>query len=330
MKKILRHSVAALLILSLLFTITGCQSEKIKQTENPKVINISYSTRPLNVPAVVALEKKMFEEAFAKDGIEVKWYELEGPATTEALAAGSIDFATSLNYVSAIISKANGNDIKVIAGYNKFPKGIGLLAGSDSGIGSVSALKGKKIAVQKGTMLYEMLIKALEEANLTVNDVEIVGMASTDALNALMQKQVDAAVIPDPLMTKALATKKITLLRNAEGLILAQSLIAGRTAFIKKYPDTTKRFLEIHQEILDWIQKNPDEALAMTAETNGMDIKAVKTLYPKFDFTTAIDDQNIKELKDSAKFLKENALIKDDVDTDATINNLIDTSYLSK
>ncbi|UWG95653.1 aliphatic sulfonate ABC transporter substrate-binding protein [Dehalobacter sp. DCM] len=328
MQRIIKSIIVILVIMTFCLTLAGCQSGQSQQTETPKAIHVSYSTKPLNIPAVVALEKKLFEEAFAKDGIEVKWYELEGPAITEALAAGSIDIATSLNYVSAIISKANGNDITVLAGYNKFPKGIGLVAGLDSEIKTVSALKGKKVAVQKGTMLYEMVIKALAEAELTVNDVEIVGMASADALTALLQKQVDAAVIPDPLLTKGLGTQKIKMLRNAEGLILAQSVIAGRTDFITHYPETTKRFLEIHQEILDWIQANPDEAMAMIAKTNNMDIKAVKALYPKFDFTSAIDVQNRDALKESARFMKENALLKNDIDTDAVINDLVDTSYL--
>ncbi|MCM1565646.1 MAG: NrtA/SsuA/CpmA family ABC transporter substrate-binding protein [Dehalobacter sp.] len=330
MKKYLKVSFAVLLSLLLLISVTGCQPNTAKQQEKPKIINISYSTKPLNAPAIVALEKQIFEKEFAKDGIQVKWNELEGPATTEALAAKSIDFATSLNYVSAIISNANGNDIKILASYSKFPKGIGLVAAKNGGIASVADLKGKKVALQQGTMLHEMLIKALAEAGLSANDVQMISMASADALNALLQKQVDAAVIPDPLLTKGIASQKITLIRNAEGLIPGQAVIAARTEFIQKYPETTKRFLEIHQQILDWIQENQDEALRMTADTNGMELKAVTALYPKFDFTMPIDSQDIEKLKESAEFLKENSFIKSDVNPDELINHLVDTGYLPK
>jgi sulfonate transport system substrate-binding protein len=330
MKNYFKVSFTVLLSLLLLILVTGCQPNIAKQQENPKVINISYSTKPLNAPAIVALEKKMFEDEFAKDKIQVKWYELEGPATTEALAAKSIDFATSLNYVSAIISNANGNDIKILSSYSKFPKGIGLVAAKNGGIASVADLKGKKVALQQGTMLHEMLIKALAEAGLSAKDVQMINMASTDALNALLQKQVDAAVIPDPLLTKGIASQKITLIRNAEGLILGQAVIAARTEFIQKYPETTKRFLEIHQQILDWIQENQDEALRMTADTNGMELKAVTALYPKFDFTMPIDSQDIEKLKESAEFLKANGFIKSDVDSDELINHLVNTGYLPK
>jgi len=329
MKKYVKF-IAVLIALPLLISaLPGCQAAE-KVVEKPEVINISYSLRPLNMPAIVALEKKMFEEEFAKDGIKVQWHELEGPATTEALAAKSIDIATSLNYVSAIISKANGNDIKVIASYTKFPKAIGLVAATDNGVSTVADLKGKKVAVQKGTMLHEMLIRALEESGLKATDVEIVGMASTDAINAVMLKQVDAAVLPDPLLTKAIASKKVAPLRNAEGLILGQSVIAARTEFLQKYPEVAKKFLEIHKQTLEWANTNKDEALNLASEVNQMDIKAVKALYPKFDFTPGIDEANIEGFKKSAEFLKTNNFIKNDTNIENLLKDLLDTSFLNK
>ncbi|NLI93606.1 MAG: aliphatic sulfonate ABC transporter substrate-binding protein [Peptococcaceae bacterium] len=330
MKKNLRILTVFLLVLTLLFTLTGCQGTAKQAPEKPKVINVSYSYRPINIPSIVALEKKMFEEEFAKDGIEVKWFELEGPATTEALAAKSIDFATSLNYVSAIISKANGNDVKIISSYSRFPKAIGLVAGVQSGVNSVSDLKGKKVALQKGTMLHEMLIRALEEANLKASDVEIVGMASPDAANAVLQKQVDAAVLPDPMLTKAIASKNVKMLRNAENLILGQSVIAARTDFIEKYPEIAKKFLEVHQKTIAWAQSNQEEAFALAAKVNQMDINAVKALAPKFDFQLAMDQNNILKYKDSVEFLKANKFIKADTNADTLITQLIDTKYLPK
>lgn len=328
MNRFLKITVMFFVIGLFFLALTGCQSEVTEQPEKPKVINISYSLRPINVPSIVALEKKIFEEEFAKEGIEIKWYELEGPATTEALAAKSIDFATSLNYVSAIISKANGNDIKIISSYSKFPKAIGLVAGVDSGVSTVADLKGKKVALQKGTMLHEMLIKALEEANLKASDVELVGMASPDAANAVLQQHVDAAILPDPLMTKALSSKKVILLTNAEELILGQAIIAARTDFVQKYPDITKRFLEIHNQTIIWSDSNQEEALNLASQVNQMDIKAVKALYPKFDFRPAIDQNNITKLIESADFLKLYKMIKADTDTEALIEDLVDISYL--
>lgn len=328
MKKIIPFFAGFLILLLALLPLAGCQAEIHQPVEKPKVLNVSYSLRPLNVPSIVALEKRIFEEEFAKEGIEVKWHELEGPATTEALAAKSIDIATSLNYVSAIVSKANGNDLKVISSYTKFPKGIGLVVGSESGIASVADLKGKRVALQKGTMLHEMLIKALEQENIPAGEVEIVGMPSADGANAVMQKQVDGAVLPEPLLTKVLSSKKVRMLKNAEGLILGQAVIAARTDFLEKYPDTVKKFLQIHNQALSWAKDNQEEAFAITSKMIQMDPKAVNALYPKFDFSMEITKDNIEGLKKSADFLKSNKFLKEDVNTEKLIQNLIDTGYL--
>lgn len=328
MNRILKISVPLMLVFLLLLSITGCQETDKQTNVKPNIINISYSFRPINVPSIVALEKKMFETEFAKDGIQVKWNELEGPATTEALASKSIDIATSLNYVTAIISKSNGNDIKVISSYSKFPEAIGLLAGIDSGVSTIADLKGKKVALQKGTMLHEMLIKALEQNNLKVSDVEIIGMQSPDAANAILQKHVDAAILPEPLMTKVISSNKVKLLKDGQDLILGQAVIAARTDFLKKYPDIAKKFLQIHNEILDWSNANNEEALSLASKVNQMDIKAVKSLYPKFDFSLDIDKNNIVKLQESALFLKSNNFIKSEIDTNSLVNDLVDLSYL--
>lgn len=322
--------MALVVSLVLLVSLAGCGTAQNKVADKPTVINVSYSTRPINMPSIVALEKKTFEEEFAKQGITVKWVELEGPATTEGLAAKSIDIATSLNYVTGLITKSNGNDIKFISKFSTFPKSIALVANNDSGIAKIEDLKGKKIALQKGTMLHEMLLKALAKANLNAGDVEIVGLASPDAANAVMQKQVDAAVIPDPILTKTMASKKVKLITSAEGLIPGETFIAVRTDFAQKYPEVVKKFLEVHQQTISWAGANQDEAFALAAKVNQMDINAVKALSPKFDFSIKMDDTNKANLKDSAAFLKQNGFIKNDVDTEALVNNLVDTSYLPK
>lgn len=307
--------------------LAGCSAD-VPQPEKPKVINISYSLRPINVPSIVALERKIFEEEFAKEGIEIKWYELEGPATTEALAAKSIDIATSLNYVSAMITKANGNDIKVVSSYSKFPEAIGMLAGVDSGIASVTDLKGKKVALQKGTMLHEMLIRALDNAGLSIDDIEVVSMPSPDAANALLQKHVDVAILPDPIMAKVISSQKAKLIITAEDIILGQAVIAARSEFLAKYPEIVKTFLEVHNQNLDWSEKNVDESLELASEVNEIDINVVKMLYPKFDFSMDIDQDNIAKLKQSALFLQENGFIKMDVDPESLVDNLVDNSFL--
>jgi len=311
--------------------LAGCTPTQ-QATQTPatklKTINASYVSRPINVPSVVAQEKKMFENEFAKDSIEFKWHDITAPSNQlEALAAKSLDFSNSLNYVSAILAKANGNDIKIVSSYSRFPKGISLVVKPDGSIKTVADLKGKKIALQKGTMLHEMLIRALSEVNLTTKDLEIVDMDSTNAAAALAAGQVDATILPEPLLSKAVASGKVQKLRSAEGLIPGLTVIAVRSDFARTQPEIVKRYLQVHKASIDWSQANLEEALAMTSKQNQMDLKGVKALYPEFNFEMSLDQVKTDLLK-SATFLQEEGMIRPDVDIAKLVDELVDPSYL--
>lgn len=316
-------------LMSLTLLLSGCSAANSQQQPAlPKTINASYVSRPINVPSIAAQDKKMFETEFEKDSIQFKWHDLTTPdSQLEALASGSLDFANSLNNLSAILAKANGNDIKVISAYSTFPKGIALVAGSGTGISREADLKGKKIGLQSGTMLYQMLVKDLGLSNLTVNDITLVNMDSAAALTALVSGQIDATILPDPLLSKAIASGKATKIRSAEGLISGLSVIAVRSDFAEKYPDLVKRFLAVHKQSIDWSTDNLDQALQLAADKNQMDIKAVKKMYPEFSFAMSLDNAK-EDLRQSAEFLKKEGMIPSDTNTEKLINDLIDSSFM--
>jgi ABC transporter, substrate-binding protein, aliphatic sulfonates family len=270
----------------------------------------------------------MFENEFAKDSIEFKWHEITAPSNQlEALAAKSLDFSNSLNYVSTILAKANGNDIKIVSSYSRFPKGISLVIKPDGSIKTVADLKGKKIALQKGTMLHEMLIRALSEVNLTTQDLELVDLDSSAGAAALAAGQVQATILPEPLLSKAIASGKVQKLRSAEGLIPGLTVIAVRSEFAKTQPEIVKRYLQVHKASNDWSQANLEEALAMTAKQNQMDIQGVKALYPEFTFEMSLN-QVKNDLLKSADFLQKEGMIRATVDINKLVDELVDSTYL--
>ena len=330
--KVLSIILLSTIVLISALILTGCAPAQKTSTQTPteklKTINASYVSRPINVPSVVAQKKQMFENEFAKDSIEFKWHDITAPSNQlEALAAKSLDFSNSLNYVSAILSKANGNDIKIISSYSRFPKGINLVVKPDGSLKTVADLKGKKIALQKGTMLHEMLIRALSEVNLTTQDLELVDMDSTAAAAAIAGGQVDATILPEPLLSKAIASGKVQKLRSAEGLIPGLTVIAVRSEFAKTQPETVKRYLQVQQASLDWSQANLEEALTITAKENQMDIKGVKALYPEFTFDMSLD-QVKNDLLKSAAFLQKEGMFRSNVDINKLVDDLVDPSYL--
>ena len=138
---------------------------------NPKSISLTYVKAPLNVPSIVEKKLGLLEKEFAKDKIAVQYPEITvGSKQTEAMAAGSLDFAHALGGTSAILAAANGVDLKIIAIYSRAPKAFVVLTKGDK-IQKVSDLKGKKVAGPKGTILHQLILAALAKEGLKPDDI---------------------------------------------------------------------------------------------------------------------------------------------------------------
>lgn len=86
-------------------------------------MTLTYVKFPLNTPAIIAYKKYVCRQIQRKKNITVNYAEINsGAQQTEAMAAGSVDFATVLGGSSAIFAAANGADIKVIGMFGRAPK----------------------------------------------------------------------------------------------------------------------------------------------------------------------------------------------------------------
>jgi ABC-type nitrate/sulfonate/bicarbonate transport system substrate-binding protein len=119
----------------------------------------------------------------------------------EFLNAGSIDFGSTAG-AAALIGKINGNPIKSIYVYSR-PEWTALVTRKDTGITKVEDLKGKRVAVTRGTDPHIFLVRALQEAKLTEKDVKLVLLQHADGRTALERGDVDAWAGLDPLMAQA-------------------------------------------------------------------------------------------------------------------------------
>ena len=116
-----------------------------------------------------ALEKRL-----APLGIQVKWAEFPGgPQLLEALNVGSVDFGTT-GETPPIFAQAAGADLQYVAYEPAAPKGEAIVVAKDSPLKSVKDLKGKRVALNKGSNVHYLLVKALEKAGLKYEDVQTV------------------------------------------------------------------------------------------------------------------------------------------------------------
>ena len=138
-------------------------SSALFAADNPKEIRIDWAT--YNPVSMVLKEKGLLEKEFARDGITMRWVQTLGSnKALEFLNAGSIDFGSTAG-AAALVAKINGNPIKSIYVYSR-PEWTALVTRKDPNINKIEDLKGKRVAVTRGTDPHIFLVRALQSVGL--------------------------------------------------------------------------------------------------------------------------------------------------------------------
>lgn len=279
--------------------------------DKPDTVRITYVSAPFNVPSIVMREKGFLDEAFAAHGVKVESPEItSGAQQTQAIAAGEIDIASVLGGTSAILAKANGVDLTVIAAYSRSPGAFFLMTRAD-GPASLAELKGKKVAGPKGTTLNQMLVAALASQNLTLDDIEYINMDLPTARAALLAGQVDVATLAGNTVV-AVEEAGGKALASGEGLIKPTTVIAAKTAFLKDHPDLVQAYFDAHRKALDFIAANPQEALEIAAKEQKLSVEEAAKQMPLYDFTPALTDDDVANLAADQTFMVEAGMLQKD------------------
>ena len=113
--------------------------------------------------------------------MSVTWTEFQaGPQLLESLNVGATDFGL-VGEAPSIFAQAAGANI-VYAGFEPAsPKNEAIIVPKDSPIRAVTDLKGKRVALNKGSNVNYLIVKALEANGLTYSDIVPAYLAPADA-----------------------------------------------------------------------------------------------------------------------------------------------------
>lgn len=316
-------------IFSLVFAITACSNKENKENSNDMSnnlsnnpsqseeklsvdeLNITYVTAPLNVPSIIEKNKEIFKKHLP--GVKINYKEItSGADQTAALASGDVDVLYALGGSSAILAKANGQDIKVLNMYSRAPKAFSLFSKDDS-IKNPKDLKGKKIGGPAGTNLHQELLAYLDKENLTEKDIEFSNMQIPDAAAALDSGNLDVALLGGPAAYKA---KEAGLheITNGENLIDAIICVASSEKFAKDHPDVIKALDDAQAEISKFMEDEKDQTKEIVKKELDLDDKAYDYMFPMYDFSTKITDKDKEGFERTKKFMLDNKMIEKDFD----------------
>jgi sulfonate transport system substrate-binding protein len=214
-----------------------------RAADKPSEIRIDWAT--YNPVSMVLKEKGLLENEFAKDGIGIRWVQTLGSnKALEFLNAGSIDFGSTAGS-AALLAKINGNPIKSIYVYSR-PEWTALVTRKDTPITKIEDLKGKRIAVTRGTDPHIFLVRALLSVGMSEQDISEVLLQHPDGKTALIRGDVDAWAGLDPMMAQAQTEDGARLFyRNKDAN--TYGILNGREEFLKTYPELTRRVLAVYE-----------------------------------------------------------------------------------
>jgi sulfonate transport system substrate-binding protein len=189
-------------------------------------------------------------------GYSVSWTEFQfGPPLLEAINVGSIDFGNT-GETPPVFAQAAGAPIRYVAYEPPAQKGEALLVPKDSPLKSVAELRGKKVAVGKGSNAHYLLVKALEKAGVKYDEITPVYLAPADALAAFDRGAVDAWSIWDPYQASAETTLGARVLTDATGIVPNTQFYLASQKFVETESKVLDILLAELREIDSWAKSD--------------------------------------------------------------------------
>lgn len=142
-----------------------------------KVVRIGYQ----KYGTLILLKNKGLLDGLLKPlGYSVKWAEFPaGPQLLEALNAGAVDFGNT-GEAPPIFAQAAGAPLVYVGYEPAAPQGEAILVPKGSPLKTVADLKGKTVALNKGSNVHYLLVKALEKAGVPYSEIDPVRRARPD------------------------------------------------------------------------------------------------------------------------------------------------------
>lgn len=315
MKNLLRAALAAALAVA----FTG-STQAADLTE----IRIDWAT--YNPVSLILKNDGILEKELEKDGVKVTWVQSTGSnKALEFLNAGSLDFGSTAG-AAALIGRINGNPIKSIYVYSR-PEWTALVTRKDTGISKVEDLKGKSIAVTRGTDPHIFLVRALADAGLAEKDVKLVLLQHADGKLALQRGDVDAWAGLDPLMASAeLENGDVLFHRNPANN--SWGILNVREEFAKEHPEAVKTVIGAYEKARAKAQAEPAALKAALVAATKLPDAVIARQLERTELThSRIGDAQRETIEAAGLALQAAGVVKADVDVKGVVSQLIDPSF---
>lgn len=258
------------------------------------------------------------EKRLAARGVIVKWTEFPaGPVLLEGLNVGSIDFGT-VGEAPPIFAQAAGANLVYVGNEPPSPSSEAIVVPKGSPIRTVADLKGKKIALNKGSNVHYLLVRALEKAGIDYKDVQTVFLPPADARASFERGAVDAWVIWDPFLAAAEKQLGARILADGKGLVSNHQFYLAARPYAEAQPEILRIVLDELAKVDEWGRQNIKDVSAILAAQTGLDSGIVELAAQRYAYGVKLvtpevirEQQKIADVFASLKLIPKPIVVKD-------------------
>jgi sulfonate transport system substrate-binding protein len=268
------------------------------------------------------------EKRLAPMHVEVKWTEFPaGPQLLEGLNVGSIDFGT-VGEAPPIFAQAAGADLVYVGNEPPASAGEAILVPKDSPIKTVAELKGKKVALNKGSNVHFLLVKLLEKAGVQYKDIDTVFLTPADARAAFERGSVDAWAIWEPFFAAAQRQTGARILADGNGVVSNHQFFLASRPYASKRADVVAVVLEELSAVDQWAKANPKDAATVLSPQIGLDQATLELALSRGGYgVTPVNDAVLAEQQRIADSFYDLKLIPKRINVrDATLQGALSAS----
>jgi sulfonate transport system substrate-binding protein len=281
MDRNVRRQLWGLLCLGLLWC--GCRSQTADTSAAPAapaepqkraeiVVHLGY--QKIGTPFLLKARAESLAKQLQGHGARAEWIEFPaGPPLLEAMRAGAVDIGYT-GETPPVFAQAGGVPLVYAAADPPSPEAEAIVVPKSSKLQSLAELRGKRVALNRGSNVHYLLVKALESAKLTIHDLTVVYLAPADARSAFDSGQVDAWVIWDPFLAAA-ELSGARVLRDGKGLVDNAFYYLVRREFGEREPALVRSVLEEYRSLSDWAGGHAEEASRLLEQSSGVAYEAL-------------------------------------------------------
>jgi sulfonate transport system substrate-binding protein len=237
------------------------------------------------------------EEKLKVLGYKVTWTEFPaGPQLLEGLNVGAVDFGHA-GEAPPVFAQAAGADLLYVGYEPSSPASEAILVPGNTTIKSVADLRGKRVALNKGSNVHYLLVRALEQAGLQYGDITPVFLTPADARAAFVAGSIDAWVIWEPFRAAAEAAAGARTLKDGAGLVANHEFYLASKKFATENPKAVSAILDAIAEEGERANHNIPAVAAQFSQAVGIPAPILEAALKRTSFgakpidASVVDDQ---------------------------------------